>query len=115
MGKSKMKTGHIVDDWGDSYWYLNDLYHREDGPAVVEEDGHKEWWIEGKKHRTDGPAVEYLNGSKYWYLNNQRLDIIPQDVLINYMKANNYTLAHLYTDSDPFVRASVVKYKWEDV
>ena len=39
---------HIYAD-GEKYWYLNDLLHRE-----------------------DGPAVECANGDKYWYLNGER-------------------------------------------
>jgi hypothetical protein len=68
-----------------------------DGPAV--EGGlnlPSEWWFDG---------VWYLGG-KY--------GSIPQYVLENYMRVNNYTLAHLLTDPDPLVRKSVEKYKWEE-
>ena len=54
---------------GSKYWYLNDKLHREDGPAVEYADGDKEWHLNGKWHREDGPAVEFTNGDKYWYLN----------------------------------------------
>ena len=32
---------------GSKFWYLNDEYHREDGPAIEDSDGSKEWWLNG--------------------------------------------------------------------
>jgi hypothetical protein len=52
-------------------WYLNDQFHRTDGPAVEHADGDKMWCLNDQLHRTDGPAVERADGSKYWYLNGQ--------------------------------------------
>jgi len=54
---------------GAKFWYLNGLYHREDGPAVEYANGDKFWYVNGKCHRIDGPACEYANGSKSWYVN----------------------------------------------
>jgi hypothetical protein len=34
-----MKNGLIIDEDGDKIWYLNDLLHREDGPAVEHANG----------------------------------------------------------------------------
>jgi hypothetical protein len=67
-----MKNGLIIDNYGVKYYYLNDLLHREDGPAKEWRNGDKEWWINGKRHREDGPAVEFENGDKWYYLENQR-------------------------------------------
>lgn len=53
----------------DKYWYLNSLFHREDGPAVEGACGSKWWYKHGVPHREDGPAVDLFNGKKYWYLN----------------------------------------------
>jgi len=67
-----MKTYIVkVDDDGSKYWYLNDQYHREDGPAIEFAGGSKEWRLNGKLHRTDGPAIECADGSgsKFWFLN----------------------------------------------
>ena len=51
-------------------WFnLEELYHREDGPAVEWNDGAKSWYLNGKRHRIDGPAIEYSNGSKEWFIN----------------------------------------------
>ena len=69
-----MKTYIVkVDDDGSKYWYLNDQYHREDGPAVEYSDGSKEWYLNGKYHREDGPAVECASGTKLWFLNGVKL------------------------------------------
>jgi len=53
-------------------WYLDELLHREDGPAIEYTNGDKYWWLNGKLHRENGPAVEWSNGNKEWYLNNKR-------------------------------------------
>ena len=67
-----MKNGLIIDPNGNKHWYLNDQYHRVDGPAVEYADGSKSWYLNNQRHRVDGPAVENADGSKYWYLNGQR-------------------------------------------
>jgi hypothetical protein len=63
-----MKNGLIIDQLGKRY-FLNDLIHREDGPAVEYSNGGKEWWLHNQLHREDGPAIEYLNGDKTWWIN----------------------------------------------
>ena len=86
----------IVDKYGNKFWYINDLKHREDcpaeewvngstrwylngqrhridGPAEEWATGDKIWWLNGKRHREDGPAAEWANGSKYWYLNGDKI------------------------------------------
>jgi hypothetical protein len=65
----KNYTGNTEFPNGDKYWYLNGLWHREDGPAIEWSNGGKEWWVNGMLHRLDGPAIEYKNGDKYWFLN----------------------------------------------
>lgn len=76
---------------GGIHYKLGDLYHRDDGPAIItaggsqyyyrygnrhrDEDqpaiiytaGQKEWWINGRLHRDGGPAVVYTDGSEDWY------------------------------------------------
>jgi hypothetical protein len=109
-----MKNGLYVDEDGTKYWYLNGKLHKEDGPAVEYVDGTKHWCLNGKLHREDGPAIEYADGGKAWYLHNKRLYVIPQEVLLNYMKTNKLILALLLTDPDPLVRESTMKYKWKE-
>ena len=50
-------------------YYLDNKYHRLDGPAVEWANGSKEWYINGQRHRTDGPAIERADGYKFWYIN----------------------------------------------
>jgi hypothetical protein len=56
-------------------WYVNEknLYHREDGPAIIYTDGSTLWCRNGKNHRIDGPAVEYCNGYRAWYVHGVKL------------------------------------------
>lgn len=57
---------------GAKFWYLNNTYHREDGPAVLWNDGSEEWWQHGEKHRTDEPAMFDPNrGDAQWWVNGQ--------------------------------------------
>lgn len=43
----------------------NGNFHRESGPAVINENGDKHWYLHGKLHRIDGPAIEWSkHGSK---------------------------------------------------
>jgi hypothetical protein len=104
----------VINTNGDKLWYKEGALHREDGPAVELADGRKEWRINGGWYREDGPAIIWPDGKKEWITKrNRTLRIIPKYVLEAYMKANNYTLAHLLTDPDPLVRKSASKYKWE--
>ena len=68
-----MKPEMTINELGTKFWLLNDLLHREDGPAVEQANGTKEWWLNGKLHRTDGPAIEWPNGTKDWYLNDEEV------------------------------------------
>lgn len=52
-------------------WQLNNLWHREDGPAILYDNGHEEWYIHGRLHRAGGPAITFKDGSYEWHLNGQ--------------------------------------------
>jgi hypothetical protein len=54
---------------GNKFWYLNDLYHRENGPAIELVDGTQYWCKYGSSHRTDGAAAIYPSGLKEYQLN----------------------------------------------
>lgn len=58
------KDGLNIYDSESKVWFLNDEFHREDGPAVEMEDGTKEWFVYGVRHRVDGPAIECPSGYK---------------------------------------------------
>ena len=62
-----------VNEYGDKFWWQNDMLHRLDGPAVEDADGRKAWYQNGKLHRLDGPAVEFANGYKAWYIEGKKL------------------------------------------
>ena len=67
----------VIEDDGTIRYYLGDLHHNPEGPAVIGFAGrHKEYWFKGLRHRTDGPAVEYADGGKEWWLddNLHRID-----------------------------------------
>jgi len=66
-----MKNGLIINEKGTKCYYLNDLLHREDGPAVEWADGYKAWFINGEHHREDGPAIEWENGKREYFLNDE--------------------------------------------
>src|SRR6056297_1262720 len=63
-------------------YYLNEQWHREDGPAFQKwyENGQKQYeyyYLNGEYHRENGPAFQwwYENGQKeyeYYYLNGKR-------------------------------------------
>jgi hypothetical protein len=60
----------IYDDInGVKHWYLNDLIHRENGPAVESADGYKAWYKYSKRHREDGPARIHSCGIEEYWLN----------------------------------------------
>ena len=69
---SKITDKVEVSNGGFKFWYLNDLLHREDGPAVEYPSGLKCWYLNGNLHREDGPALEHADGLKVWYLNGIR-------------------------------------------
>jgi|APSaa5957512535_1039671.scaffolds.fasta_scaffold41123_3 hypothetical protein len=54
---------------GTKVYFVNDEFHREDGPAVEFSSGAKVYFINGEFHREDGPAVEFPHGPKYYYIN----------------------------------------------
>ena len=76
----------VEEDFLGTYYYLDDKFHRIDGPAVEYYDGDKEWWQNGKLHRLDGPAIENSNGEKYWYYEDQKIDCNSQEEFERYIK-----------------------------
>ena len=58
----------VIEDDATIHFYLGDLHHNPDGPAVIGFAGrHKEYWFKGLRHRIDGPAIKYLDADyEYW-------------------------------------------------
>ena len=48
-------------------WFKDNCYHRDDGPAIIDEDGYMAWIVNGATHRDDGPAIIWADGTKKWY------------------------------------------------
>jgi hypothetical protein len=67
-----MKPTVEIDKQHNKYWYLNDLLHRVDGPAVEYACGDKLWYLHDELHRVTGPAVEWADGTHAWWLNGIR-------------------------------------------
>ena len=69
-----MKPICEINSYGDKYWHVNGMLHREDGPAYEGFNGTKQWWINNQRHRTDGPAIEWHDGYKQWFYYGKQID-----------------------------------------
>jgi hypothetical protein len=107
-----MRNGLIVGN-NVKRWYLNDLLHREDGPAIeytygrkcwylygklhreggpaVEDGEHFEYLLYGKLHRLDGPAINFVNNSKEWWIDNRYIPVNSQKEFEQYIKLIAFT------------------------
>lgn len=74
-----MKDGLAIYTDGSKIWFMKNLIHREDGPAVEYTDGQKEWWINNKRHRLDGPAIIFPSGRKMWFFNGKPIPCRSQE------------------------------------
>jgi hypothetical protein len=75
-----MKNGLIINKYGTKCYYLNDKYHREDGPAVEHLNGDKRWYQNDNLHRLDGPAIEWSGNSlKSWYFHGKHIKCRSQE------------------------------------
>jgi len=81
-----MRNSKEFSYYGNKYWCLNDLLHREDGPAVEYANGDKVWYINGQCHREDGPAIEWAYGGKEWHINGEKFDCKTQEEFERYKK-----------------------------
>jgi hypothetical protein len=72
--------------FGTKLYFLNGQLHRVDGPAIEWRDGTKHWCLNGKLHREDGPAIEYNDGGGEWHVNGKRIpnpkEFISQHLMI---------------------------------
>ena len=63
-----------VSDNGSKIWSVDELPHREDGPAIERPDGSKEWWLNHQRHCENGPAVITPSGKAQYWLRDTKLD-----------------------------------------
>jgi hypothetical protein len=89
-----MLNGLIVSHSCNIY-YLNDEFHREDGPAIEYIDGYKWYYLNNQLHREDGPAIEWGNGFKSYYLDHVRYSEEDYWKEIKKRKSLNYILENL--------------------
>lgn len=48
-------------------FFLGDVLHRDDGPAVITGEGDSHWFSHGVRHRLDAPAIIAADGQiEYW-------------------------------------------------
>ena len=100
-----MKNGLIIDKFGTKYYYSNDKFHREDGPAFENVNGDKEWYINDQLHREDGPACEYADGTKFYYLDDIRYS--KQDYWNKIKKMKNGLIIDKIGDKNYYVHGEL--------
>lgn len=83
-GEKAMSEPILTEINGVKEWRLNNLLHREDGPAVEYSFGTKLYFLNGQPHRLDGPACEYNDGKMDWYVNGKRIPN-PKEFIRQYL------------------------------
>jgi hypothetical protein len=75
MKRIKLPNGGELLEYknGSRFWFLNNQFHREDGPAMEFASGTNHWCLNGKLHRENGPAKEFTDGSGEWWINGQQI------------------------------------------
>lgn len=97
----------LTDTYGNKFYYLGDLLHREDGPAAeyvcganhyyyqgirhrsngpAIDDRYKVYYFHGKLHRLDGPAIEHPSGYKEWWVENNKIPVNSQIEFEKFLK-----------------------------
>ena len=61
-------------------WWLKNLLHREDGPAIECSSGARFWFQNGKRHRIGGPAVMEACGNMEWWENGKHIKVTPRQL-----------------------------------
>ena len=62
-----------VYDGGSEFWYLDNEFHREGAPAIVNhKTGYKAWYQHGKLHNEHGAAVRLIDGTLEFWLNGRK-------------------------------------------
>lgn len=95
-GEKAMPEPILTEINGVKEWRLNNLLHREDGPAVEYSFGTKLYFLNGQPHRLDGPACEYNDGRTDWYVDGKKIEN-PKKFIVNYLnEINSSTLSYLW-------------------
>ena len=59
----------IIKEYADcgKFWYLNDLLHRKDGPAVEGCDGYKAWYLNNQEYTEEEYVmIQFMNGKNIY-------------------------------------------------
>ena len=56
----------VIEDDGTIRYYLGDLHHNPDGPAIEYLDADYEYWQKGQRHNLQGPAKSIDGVVEYW-------------------------------------------------
>lgn len=64
---------------GTKEWFINDKWHRDDGPAIEHANGSEMWYKNGVIHRDDGPAIIWPGQYETWVLDDAMQFIIFYD------------------------------------
>jgi hypothetical protein len=51
-----------------SAWYLDGVFHRDNGPAITYEGDSEEWYYKGQRHRYGYPAIVRSDGTEEWWI-----------------------------------------------
>ena len=54
--------------------------------CLTDTDGTKHWYVDDLLHREDGPAIEYADGSKYWFINDKEIFCKSNEEFLKLMK-----------------------------
>lgn len=68
---SIVRQGWIVNGDGAKQHFVDNVLHRDDGPAMIDVFGNEHWFRHGAQHREDGPAVQSKDGYQVWYQQGQ--------------------------------------------
>lgn len=71
---SSLDEPSLVINGSIKYWFIDNKFHRDDGPALENnKSGSKSWFIENELHRDDGPALIVPDEEPLYYLHGKRI------------------------------------------
>jgi hypothetical protein len=82
-----MKSEKIIYESGITVWVCDDMFHREEGPAIDYPNGDKIYMQYDNPHRLDGPAYVYHNSIyNRYYLNGKMINVKSDKEYFQYQK-----------------------------
>ncbi len=67
-----MKIQEYLDGYGNRWWYMGNVFHREDGPAIIYNNGEEAWYLYNKVYNDpkEMPLNLFLAYCKWEYNKN---------------------------------------------